>query len=457
MPIEGGIMIDERWQKVKKVLAVRLDNLGDVLVTTPALHAIKTSLPYAELTLLASPVGAQVARLNPDIDDVIVYDAPWMDPWHKRPQDSQREQQMIATIRERHFDGAIIFTSYHQSPLPAAYLCYLADIPLRVAASIDGPGSLLTTRHKHPERMMHEVERGLDLVGAIGLTTDDLDLVLQVPAEAQSQLAQRLTAEGIDSRRPLVVVHPGCSMPARTYPWEMYAQVVKLLVEQLRVMVALTGTKDEEALVERVLEQLPPHTRKATFAFAGKLSFPEFCALIEAADLTITNNTGPMHISAALKTPVVALFALTNPPEQWGPWHVAHRQLYHDVSCRICYCRICPYGHECLRLVSPQMVVSVAGELIVESTEVGVVWEEAETLGPLTCEDITHVSLTSTGHKDLLVSSSPRDSSSSSCPLHPHFLKFDDQGIISTSDPKLFSLNTEDPRVYGSLHVEAEQ
>ena len=450
-------MIDERWLSVKKVLAIRLDNLGDVLVTTPALHAIKTSLPGAQLTLLASPVGAQVARLNPDIDDVMVYEAPWMDPWHKLPQDSQREQQMIAAIRERQFDGAIIFTSYHQSPLPAAYLCYLADIPLRVAASIDGPGSLLTTRHKHPERMMHEVERGLDLVGAIGLTTSNLDLVLQVPEKAQSQLAQRLAAEGIDSRRPLVVVHPGCSMPARTYPWEMYAQVVNLLVEQLGVVVALTGTKDEEALVGQVLNQLQPETRKAVYAFAGKLPFPEFCALIEAADLTITNNTGPMHISAALKTPVVALFALTNPPEQWGPWHVAYRQLYHDVSCRICYSRVCPYGHECLRLVSPQMVVSAAGELIVQLVEVGMVWEEAETLGSLTCEDITHVSLASKDHKEVLVSSSPRDSSSSSFPLHPHRHQFDDESVISTSDPKPFPFNTEDSRVYGSLHMEAER
>ena len=450
-------MIDERWLSVKKVLAIRLDNLGDVLVTTPALHAIKTSLPGVELTLLASPVGAQVARLNPDIDDVIVYEAPWMDPWHKLPQDSQREQQMIAAIRERQFDGAIIFTSYHQSPLPAAYLCYLADIPLRVAASIDGPGSLLTTRHKHPERMMHEVERGLDLVGAIGLTTDDVDLGLRVPEKAQAQLAQRLATDGIDSLRPLVVVHPGCSMPARTYPWEMYAQVVNLLVEQLGAVVALTGTEDEEALVGQVLNQLQPETRKAVYAFAGKLPFPEFCALIEAADLTITNNTGPMHISAALKTPVVALFALTNPPEQWGPWHVAHRQLYHDVSCRICYNRICPYGHECLRLVSPQMVVSAAGELIVELVEAGVVWEEAETLRLFTGEDITHVSLASAGHNDILVSSDPRDSSSSSYPPHPHPHNFDVGGIISTSDPKPYSLNTKDPRVYGSLHMEAER
>src|SRR5205085_10266016 len=89
------------------------------------------------------------------------------------------------------------------------------------------------------------------------------------------------------------------------------------------------------------------------------------CALIQTADLTLTNNTGPMHISAAVKTPVIALFALTNPPEQWGPWHVAHRQLYHDVPCRICYSRVCPYQHECLRLISPQMVVTAATELLV--------------------------------------------------------------------------------------------
>src|SRR5436305_15138846 len=146
---------------------MRHDNLRDVLAAPPAIHAMKESLPSAELTLLAGPVGAQVARLNPDLDDVIVYQAPWMDPWHKLPQDSQREQEMIATIREKRFDGAIIFTSFRQSPLPAAYLCYLADIPLRAAASIAGPGSLLTTRHKPPARMMHEDEPGLDLVSAI--------------------------------------------------------------------------------------------------------------------------------------------------------------------------------------------------------------------------------------------------------------------------------------------------
>ncbi len=360
-------MIDSRWEAARKILLIRLDNLGDVLLCTPAFHAIKQTLPEAALTLLTSSVGAQIGRLDPDIDDVIVYSSPQMDPWQKLPQDSQREQRMIARLREHHFDGAIIFTSFRQSSLPAAYLCYLADIPLRAAASIDGPGSLLTTRHKHPERMMHEVERGLDLVGALGFTTEQKDMVLKVPEEAQVALSERLA--GMKAyKRPFIVVHPGCSMPARTYPEEMYVQVIDLLVEQIGAYVAVTGGPDEQELVQRIVAALQPEHREAVVALAGVLPFAEFCALIEHADLTITNNTGPMHVAAALTTPVIALFALTNPPEQWGPWRVPHRQLFHDVPCRICYQRVCPYQHECLRLVSPQTVVTNAVQLLAEAS-----------------------------------------------------------------------------------------
>ena len=153
-------------------------------------------------------------------------------------------------------------------------------------------------------------------------------------------------------------------MPARTYPWDMYAEVVDLLVERLDATVLLTGTEDEHALVERICDRLDAAARTSVLSVAGMLPFPAFCALVEAADLVITNNTGPMHVAAAVKSPVVALFALTNPPEQWGPWRVPHRQLYHDVPCRICYSRICPYSHECLRLVTPRNVVDAAAELV---------------------------------------------------------------------------------------------
>jgi len=349
----------EQWQSAQRVLAVRLDNLGDVLVTTPAIHAIRESLPQAAITLLASPVGAQAGRLNPDIDDVVVYNAPWMDPWSRLPLDPAREMQAIAQLSAGRYDAAVIFSSFRQSPLPAAYLCYLAGIPLRLAASIDGPGSLLTTRHRHPERMMHEVERGLDLVAAVGMKTSDDRLVLRVPDGGLEEIADLVTAQ-----RPLIVVHPGCSMPARTYPWEQYAEVVATLVQDLDARVVLTGADDERLLVDAILAQVPPWSRTQVTAAAGELPFPAFCALVEAADVVITNNTGPMHLAAALGTPVVALFALTNPPEQWGPWRVPHRMLWHEVPCRLCYSRVCPTTHDCLRQVRPRQVVEAVADLL---------------------------------------------------------------------------------------------
>ncbi|HEU5330858.1 MAG TPA: glycosyltransferase family 9 protein, partial [Thermomicrobiales bacterium] len=287
-------MIDPRWRAARRILAVRLDNLGDVLLMTPALHAIKETLPEATLTLLTSPVGAQAGRLDPDVDDVIVCEAPWVDPWQQLPHDSERERRLIAALRARRFDAAVIFTSYRQSALPAAYLCYLADIPLRLAASIDGPGSLLTTRHRHPDRPLHEVERALDLVGAVGFATRQRDLILRVPEEARADVAARLGTLGLDGY-PLVAVHPGCTMPARTYPPEGYAAIVTELVEQLGAAVVLTGTDAEQPLLDTIWLQLGAVVRQQTRAFAGALSFAEFCALIASADLAVTNNTGPMH------------------------------------------------------------------------------------------------------------------------------------------------------------------
>jgi lipopolysaccharide heptosyltransferase II len=367
--------IPAEWQATRNILAVRLDNLGDVLLTTPAIHALKAALPAAEIALLTSPVGAQAGRLNRDIADVIAYESPFIDPWRRLPHDSAREQSLIGQLRRRHFDAAVIFSSFRQSVLPAAYLCYLADIPLRLGASVDGSGSLLTTRYRHADRIVHEVERSLALVGAIGVAPAELDLVLDIPDAARAGV--RRWGLGVSnhnslnshtlSPNPLVVMHPGCSMPARTYPWELYGELADRLIAELGAKVAITGGADERELVEHVRDAVHPGRRGAAHALAGALEFPELGALIEAADLVITNNTGPMHVAAAVKTPVLALFALTNPPEQWGPWRVPHRLLYHDVSCRICYSRVCPYGHECLRLVTPAMVVAAACELLDET------------------------------------------------------------------------------------------
>lgn len=353
-------MRDERWRQVKRALAVRLDSMGDVLLTTPAIRAIKETMPEAEVTLLASPIGAEVGKLTPGIDHVIVYQAPWMDVYQILPQDGERELLAIKVLRERQFDGAIIFTSYHQSPLPAAYMCYMAGIPLRHAATVDGAGSLLTTRHKYAVGVIHEVERGLELVGAIGFTTADKRIVLDIHADVYEQVSEMLAREGLSKSKPLAVVHPGCNFQARTYPWGSYVRVADLLARRLDCAVVFTGSKDETQLVERIRQW----TNEPNISLAGKTSVAQLAALIGSANVVVTNNTGPMHLAAAMGTPVVALFALTNPPPQWRPWMVPHRLLNRPVPCAYCYNRVCPTGQECIASITPEEVVEAVASLL---------------------------------------------------------------------------------------------
>lgn len=352
--------MNRRWRDSQRILVVRLDNLGDVLLMTPAIHAIRESLPWAHIELLASPSGAQVAELDPDINGTIVYDAPWMDVLGTQPHDVLAETRMVATVADRKFDGAIIFTSYHQSPLPAAYLSYLAGIPLRHAASIDFPGSLLTTRHKHPEQLIHEVRRALNLVAAIGFSSKKEDLVLELDPDDRAEAASALVGSGVKPGHPVIVMHPGCSCQARTYPWRSYVKVADMLAERLSCSIVLTGSPEEIPLTERIAREM----RHSAVSLAGVTNFRELAAIISLADVVITGNTGPMHVAAAVHTPVVALFALTNPPQQWGPWHVRHRLLYHVVPCAICYNLTCPVGHECLASVPPEQVFNAVRELV---------------------------------------------------------------------------------------------
>lgn len=350
------------WADARRILLVRLDSLGDVILMTPAFRAIRDSQPRASLTLLTSPTGGQIAGLNPDLDAVLTYNSPLTDPWLQAPQTPERELRLVETLRRGEYDGAIIFTSYHQSPLPAALLCYLAGIPLRLGATDDGAGSLLTTRHHWPEGMYHEVERALNLVEAVGFHSREAELVLRVPPEARRQVLRRLGGEGIQLSRPLVVVHPGCAMPARTYPWQRFAATADLLIEQLGAQVVFTGSSAEVPLVQRILAQM----KHPAWNWAGNSALAQLAGLIEVADLVVTNNTGPGHIAAAVHTPVVVLFAWTNPPEQWRPWRVPQRLLNRPVPCRLCYQRICPHAQECLD-VAPARVADAARDLLAET------------------------------------------------------------------------------------------
>jgi ADP-heptose:LPS heptosyltransferase len=164
---------------------------------------------------------------------------------------------------------------------------------------------------------------------------------------------------GVDPRMPWILIHPGSTAASRRYPPTQFAAAARLLYRRLGVPIVFGGSASEVMLVERVRRAMGA----PSFSIAGELTLGECAASIALARVLIANNSGPVHIAAALGTPVVDLYALTNP--QHTPWRVPHRVLFHDVPCRWCYRSVCPQGHHaCLREVAPAQVVDAALQLL---------------------------------------------------------------------------------------------
>ena len=350
---------------VQRILCVRLDNLGDVLMTTPALHALRESAPGRRLTLLASRNGGALAPFLDDVDDMIEYDAPWVASGSNGARTMLDDLRMQEKLKCHRFDAAVIFTVYSQSPLPAAMLCYLAGIPRRLAHCRENPYALLTDWVREPEpqqRTRHEVERQLDLVRQVGAQASDSRMRFSVHESDRQTLDAQLSARGVDHASEWIVLHPGATAASRRYPTERFGEVATRLACETDASLLITGSSSERPLVDELIRAAAPRIRTRMHDLSGTLTLGELAALIERTTVLISSNSGPVHLASALGTPVVDLYALTNP--QHTPWQTPHRVLFRDVECRWCYRSVCPQQHHaCLLGVAPAEVVQAALEL----------------------------------------------------------------------------------------------
>lgn len=354
----------QRWQTAKNILCIRLDAMGDLLMTTPAIKALKDALPGRRITLLTSQEGSRIASSIDLFDEVMTYRAPWLKA-SGLMSDPDGDFEMIKKLKDHSFDGAVIFTVYSQNPLPSALLCYLSEIPLRAAYCRENPYSLLTDwiKEDEPHRFIrHEVRRHLDLVGHLGCSNENTPLVLKVNKENDESLLNKLSYFGIDemTQQNMVVIHPGSTAASRRFHTEGFSKVADMLIADGKEVV-FTGSASEKIIVEEIQSKMT--SRKKGLDLAGELELEEFIALISRSSLLVSNNSGPVHMAAALATPVVDIYALTNP--QHTPWMVGHSTLYHQVSCAYCYKSQCPLDHNnCISLVSPQKIYDEAVRLL---------------------------------------------------------------------------------------------
>lgn len=334
------------------VLVARLDNEGDVLLTGPAVRAVAARAE--RVTMLCGPRGRAAGELLPGVDELLVHRAPWIDP-EPGPIDREAELAFVDELVRREIDRAIVLTSHHQSPLPLALLLRFAGVPFVAATSADYPGSLLDLRHGVNDRV-HEVERGLSLVGACGY---------ELPPGDEGALAIRRSQSTWSSPEvPYVVVHPGASVPARAWPAERSAELVDALARRGR-RVVVTGSPGETDLTARVAGGARPEV----VDLGGATSLGGLAEVLAGAEAVVVGNTGPAHLAAAVGTPVVSLFAPTVPAVRWRPWKVAHEVLHVEVPCAGCRARECPVpGHPCLEGISTAEVVAAVERLAPRSS-----------------------------------------------------------------------------------------
>jgi ADP-heptose:LPS heptosyltransferase len=327
------------------VLIARLDNNGDVLLAGPAIRAVAASARC--VTLLCGPRGHDAARLLPGVDTIMSFRAPWIDP-EPEPLDSLAIRALVDDLGERQIDQAILLTSFHQSPLPLALLLRMAGVPTIAAISEDYPGSLLDIRHRVTDDI-HEVERNLSLVATLGYRLppgDDGRLRIKRPAAPAADV-------------PYVVVHPGATAPARTWPATHHALLVRALAESGR-QVVVTGGASEEELTARVAGE-----QRGVTNLGGRIGFAQLADVIAGADVLVCGNTGPAHLAAAVATPVVSLFAPVVPAVRWRPWRVPHVLLGdQQAACAGSRARVCPVpGHPCLSHVTVDEVMAAVEQL----------------------------------------------------------------------------------------------
>lgn len=343
-----------------RILAIRLDNIGDVVMLGPALRSMKQALPQAEITLMVSPAGSLVGPMLPWVDDVMSWRAIWQDVSAELPLDPMRELKLAAILRRGHFDVAFIFTSFTQSPYPPAYACYLAGIPIRVGHSNEFGGSLLTHWTKPPPVEGHQVERNLALVEAAGFPVRDRYLELSLPVETRLRVGQLLLEIGLDPQAPYILLAPGASCAARRYDLERFGMVARVLADQAGLPILIVGSLREQETLAPVLAVTG---KNSIHSLVGQTTLPEVAALISRASLVIANNSASLHLADAFRRPMVILYSGTEHESQWRPRNAPAHLLRQATDCSPCYRFKCPYGMECLD-IQPKQVVQAALDLL---------------------------------------------------------------------------------------------
>ena len=338
--------------KPHKILIVRTDRLGDVILSTPVIKNLRTAFPEAHIAFMCRPYTRAALEGNPYLDEVIVYDKYGE---HKSTWTSIKYSQ---DLKKKKFDWAIILHPTNRVHL----ITYFAKIPFRIGWD-KNMGFLLTERLKHTKEKgrKHETEYTLDMLEILNLPTEDKTTYFPINDDADKRIEELLAKEGLKKEEKFIVIHPSASCRSKRWPPNYFSELVKTLRDKTNLKIAVITAAGEKRFAEEIVE------KNDIIDLRGGLTISEVGSLLKRAQLFISNDSGPVHIAAALNTPVISIFGRKDPglsPTRWAPLGEASLYLHKDIGCLACRAHDCLKGFLCLKAISPQEVLEAATRLI---------------------------------------------------------------------------------------------
>ena len=333
--------------KIKKILVIRTDGLGDVVMSTPAFRALREFFPYSNITLLTASWSKELVETIPAFDEIIYFDAPWIVKKSKRKW--IRLFQTIKELRRKYFDLAIDLRGDFRNNI----MMYLCGIKYRMGFNITGCEFFLTHivacgEDHHPVNSMFSLIRYLNPEERKKYT-----LSLWI-TEEDRRFANTLLAENnLSDNHLIVVIHPGAKWSGRHWVPERYGQIADRLIKEYEAKVILAGGPTDFGITKQILDSMTQRP-----IMAGKSSIRQFCALLERSDLFIGVDSGPMHMATAMGTRVIALFGPAR-PEAVGPYGDGHIVVtkQDNYSCSPCSQTVCKSPqYNCMKAITVEDV-----------------------------------------------------------------------------------------------------
>jgi heptosyltransferase-2 len=338
-------------QNIKRILVRAVNWLGDAVMTTPAIEAIRASFPAARITLLATPLVAELFSPHDSVDEVMIYEK------NGRHAGLMGRLRLAGELRARGFDLAILL----QNAFDAALIAWLARIPVRIGYRTDGRGFLLSRGSPltGESKRLHHVEYYLKMLSHFGIASASKALSLTVTEEEEREAAALLHGTGIEADDFLIGVNPGATYGSakRWYP-DRFAAVANELCNRWDGKLVIIGGHSEQSIADEIAAA----AEVKCLNLAGRTSVRQLMALIKRCDFFITNDSGPMHIAAVFGVPLVAVFGPTDHTTT-SPFSEKAIVVSRNVECAPCLLRKCPTDHRCMKSVTFEDVIAAASEL----------------------------------------------------------------------------------------------